>query len=153
MEVAITWSHLLHQPSDAGRRHRSTGGHNGQLRVRLRARRENEALTMRLQTTDLRVFVSVSASPHADRVVQLSQVQTALESDPDNAELQSLRDELSNLIDLTKQLNAGKEAQPSAAKGKGAEKRESPAQTHKYKPGEECTARYPVSRAFLRGLC
>lgn len=95
----------------------------------------------------------MAASQPADPAVQLSQVQTALESDPDNAELQSLRDELSNLIDLTKQLNAGKEAQPSTSKGKAVEKRESPALTHKYKPGEECTARYPVRCVVLRGLC
>lgn len=69
--------------------------------------------------------------------VQLSQVNEALAAEPDNAELTSLRDELANLIALTKQYEADQAtARAKAPKASSA--------THTFVAGEECLARHPT---------
>jgi len=71
--------------------------------------------------------------------VQLSQVELALTSDPTNAELTSLRDELKTLIDLTKEAIA----QAEAPKPEPSRKQSSTLPlTIKWKAGDEVLAKY-----------
>ena len=63
----------------------------------------------------------------------------ALAADPENAELASLRDELANLIALTKQY----EADQAAARAKAPKASSASESAHKYVAGEECMARLP----------
>ena len=70
------------------------------------------------------------------RPVQLSQVEHALEVDPQNAELSSLRDELANLISLTKEYHASQEATKPKTHTYTKES------THQYHAGDECMARH-----------
>lgn len=70
------------------------------------------------------------------RPVQLSQVEHALEVDPQNAELSSLRDELANLISLTKEYHASQEATKPKTHTHTKES------THQYHAGDECMARH-----------
>lgn len=63
----------------------------------------------------------------------------ALAADPENAELASLRDELANLIALTKQY----EADQAAARAKAPKASSASESAHKYVAGEECMARHP----------
>ena len=77
--------------------------------------------------------------------VQLSQVELALSSDPDNAELSSLKSELQELIDLTKAAIAQQEAVASSSKAEASRKAASAAsaaQTKTFVAGDECLAKY-----------
>ncbi|KAG8994661.1 hypothetical protein FRB90_000368 [Tulasnella sp. 427] len=76
--------------------------------------------------------------------VQLSQVELALVSDPDNAELTSLRSELKELISLTEQALAQVEAvaSSSAAASSSKSKSTSAATTPAFAAGDECLAKY-----------
>lgn len=69
--------------------------------------------------------------------VQLSQVNDALAADPENAEMVSLRDELTHLIALTKEYEASQAAQAKAPRVGASDS------THTYSAGEECLARHP----------
>jgi hypothetical protein len=76
--------------------------------------------------------------------VQLSQVDLAISSDPDNAELVSLRSELKELVELTKSAIA---AQAEAASSKAessssSRKKDASAPTHSWSAGDECLAKY-----------
>ncbi|KAI0080235.1 hypothetical protein K474DRAFT_1657936 [Panus rudis PR-1116 ss-1] len=72
--------------------------------------------------------------------VQLSQVETALELDPSNTELASLRSELKELIELTQNVIAQKEAAASSSK---SERKAATATTQKvWVAGDECLAKY-----------
>ncbi|KAI0030655.1 hypothetical protein K488DRAFT_79520 [Vararia minispora EC-137] len=73
--------------------------------------------------------------------VQLSQVETALASDPGNAELASLRSELKELIDLTQAALAESEAAASS-KAEGSRRTFSSTPTQKWSAGDECLAKY-----------
>ena len=91
---------------------------------------------------------------------QLSQVESALAADPSNDELKTLRDELVNLIDLTKSLSAATSTsttsastpQPSASASPSSKPANPPQQQqkqqsqpqHKFAPGEDCSAKYAV---------
>lgn len=66
--------------------------------------------------------------------VQLGQVEAALQAEPDNAELQSLRAELANLIELTKSLASDS----TASKPKPA----APESVPTFKTGDEVMARH-----------
>ncbi|KAG5648055.1 hypothetical protein DXG03_007090 [Asterophora parasitica] len=72
--------------------------------------------------------------------VQLSQVDTALSLDPDNAELASLRSELQELIELTQATLA----QAEAASSSKADSRKTATSTpsHAWSAGDECLAKY-----------
>ncbi|KAJ7631014.1 hypothetical protein FB45DRAFT_554516 [Roridomyces roridus] len=77
--------------------------------------------------------------------VQLSQVDLAISSDPDNAaELVSLRSELLELIELTKTaLAAQKEvAVASSSKAESSRKNANSTPTHTWSAGDECLAKY-----------
>lgn len=82
--------------------------------------------------------------------VQLSQVDAALQAEPENEELQSLRAELANLIELTKSATAQAEApMPSAP---------APESTQTFRTGDEVMARhqadgkwYPARIASVAG--
>ena len=55
----------------------------------------------------------------------------AIEADPGNTELTSLRDELANLIHLTKEYHSATDAKPKPVQ-----------ETHRYQAGDECMARH-----------
>ena len=55
----------------------------------------------------------------------------AIETDPGNTELTSLRDELANLIHLTKEYHSATDAKPKPVQ-----------ETHRYQAGDECMARH-----------
>ena len=75
--------------------------------------------------------------------VQLSQVELALTSDPDNAELASLKSELQELIELTKATIAQQAAAASSSKSEASRKASgSTAQTKNFVAGDECLAKY-----------
>jgi hypothetical protein len=72
--------------------------------------------------------------------VQLSQVELALSSDPDSAELASLRLELKELIDLTQTTLA--QAESSSSKGDVSRKAAATAPVLTWAAGDECLAKY-----------
>ncbi|KAJ7619099.1 hypothetical protein DFH06DRAFT_1235291 [Mycena polygramma] len=74
--------------------------------------------------------------------VQLSQVDLAISSDPDNAELVSLRSELKELIELTKTAIAAQAEVASSSKAESSRKNTSSAPTHTWSAGDECLAKY-----------
>ncbi|KAJ7786393.1 hypothetical protein B0H16DRAFT_1490281 [Mycena metata] len=74
--------------------------------------------------------------------VQLSQVDLAISSDPENAELVSLRAELKELIDLTKSAIAAQVEVASSSKAETSRKNTSSAPTHTWAAGDECLAKY-----------
>ncbi|KAJ7038127.1 hypothetical protein C8F04DRAFT_369416 [Mycena alexandri] len=74
--------------------------------------------------------------------VQLSQVDLAISSDPENAELVSLRSELKELIDLTKSAIAAQAEVASSSKAESSRKNTSSAPTHTWAAGDECLAKY-----------
>ncbi|KAH9847360.1 hypothetical protein C2E23DRAFT_871826 [Lenzites betulinus] len=77
--------------------------------------------------------------------VQLSQVQLALDADPENAELISLRSELEELIELTKAAIAQQEAAASSSKaGEGSKKSAaaSASSSKVWSAGDDCLAKY-----------
>jgi survival of motor neuron-related-splicing factor 30 len=76
--------------------------------------------------------------------VQLSQVEAALEGDPSNAELTSLKSELEELIELTKAAIAQQEAAASSSKAEASRKAAAAAatQTKTFSAGDECLAKY-----------
>ncbi|KAG8912660.1 hypothetical protein FRC01_004964 [Tulasnella sp. 417] len=77
--------------------------------------------------------------------VQLSQVELALVSDPDNAELTSLRSELKELISLTEQALAQVEAAASSSTAASSSKSKSTsgaATTPAFAAGDEILAKY-----------
>ncbi|KAJ7925854.1 hypothetical protein B0H13DRAFT_1102923 [Mycena leptocephala] len=74
--------------------------------------------------------------------VQLSQVDLAISSDPDNAELVSLRSELKELIELTKSALAAQVEVASSSKAESSRKNTSSAPTHTLSAGDECLAKY-----------
>ncbi|KIO28532.1 hypothetical protein M407DRAFT_242972 [Tulasnella calospora MUT 4182] len=77
--------------------------------------------------------------------VQLSQVELALVSDPDNAELTSLRSELKELISLTEQALAQSEAAASLSTAASSSKSKSTsgaATTPTFAAGDEILAKY-----------
>ncbi|CAL1695390.1 unnamed protein product [Somion occarium] len=75
--------------------------------------------------------------------VQLSQVDTALEADPSNAELASLRSELKELIALTQTAIAQQEAAASSSKAEASRKAAASSSTAKvWGAGDDCLARY-----------
>lgn len=76
--------------------------------------------------------------------LQLTQVETALEADPDNAELASLRSELKQLIELTQAAIAQAEAAAAASSSKQKSSSSAAAATpqHTWSAGDDCLARY-----------
>ncbi|TEB34955.1 hypothetical protein FA13DRAFT_1625165 [Coprinellus micaceus] len=77
--------------------------------------------------------------------LQLNQVETALEADPDNAELASLRSELKQLIELTQSAIAQAEATAvsSSSKQKSNSTAAAPSTPqHAWSAGDDCLARY-----------
>jgi survival-of-motor-neuron-related-splicing factor 30 len=74
--------------------------------------------------------------------VQLEQVEAALQQDPDNSELSSLRSELQELISLTQQALAATTASSSKAKAVAAPAAASAASTRTWSSGDECLAKY-----------
>ncbi|KAJ7487673.1 hypothetical protein B0H11DRAFT_1720968 [Mycena galericulata] len=74
--------------------------------------------------------------------VQLSQVDLAISSDPDNAELVSLRSELKELIELTKSAIAAQAEVASTSKAESSRKNTASAPTHTWSAGDECLAKY-----------
>ena len=79
--------------------------------------------------------------------VQLSQVELALSTDPDNSELISLRSELKELIELTQAAIAQQEAAASSSKAAEASKKAAAAasgasSTKAWAAGDECLAKY-----------
>ncbi|EMD42212.1 hypothetical protein CERSUDRAFT_110745 [Gelatoporia subvermispora B] len=75
--------------------------------------------------------------------VQLDQVQTALAADPDNTELQSLRSELRELIELTQAAIVQQEAAASSSKADPSRKAHGAvASTKVWAAGDECLAKY-----------
>jgi survival-of-motor-neuron-related-splicing factor 30 len=70
--------------------------------------------------------------------VQLEQVELALQSDPDNSELSSLRTSLQELISLTQQSLGASAAASSSRKATVAPA----ASTHVWSAGDECLAKY-----------
>ncbi|KAK7694859.1 hypothetical protein QCA50_002047 [Cerrena zonata] len=75
--------------------------------------------------------------------VQLSQVEVALEADPSNAELASLRSELKELIELTQTAIAQQEAAASSSKAEASRKAGGATSTAKpWGAGDECLAKY-----------
>lgn len=75
--------------------------------------------------------------------LQLAQVETALQNDPDNAELGTLKAELENLIALTRSLLPSGSTPPPAAKP-AAPRAKRPA----FSTGQEVLARYPADSRF-----
>ncbi|KAN0063894.1 hypothetical protein ACQY0O_003500 [Thecaphora frezii] len=94
---------------------------------------------------------------------QLEQVESALAADPSNAELQNLRDELANLINLTKSLQGGTTgashdatvaskpaaATPAASSSSSSSARHAESRAsqcagtqHRFATGDDCSARY-----------
>ena len=84
--------------------------------------------------------------------LQLTQVETALEADPDNAELASLRSELNQLIELTQAAIAQAEAaaaSSSSSKQKSNNAASSSATpTHAWGAGDDCLARYSADNQW-----
>ena len=75
--------------------------------------------------------------------VQLSQVEVALEADPSNAELSSLKSELEELIKLTKAAIAQQEVAASSSKADASRKAAAAtAQTKTFVAGDEVLAKY-----------
>ncbi|TRM66154.1 hypothetical protein BD626DRAFT_486872 [Schizophyllum amplum] len=72
--------------------------------------------------------------------LQLSQVETALEADPSNAELSDLRNELKQLIDLTEQALA--QASSSKAVPESSRKSTTATPSHSWSAGDECLSKY-----------
>lgn len=79
--------------------------------------------------------------------VQLSQVELALSSDPDNAELASLRSELQELITLTQAALSQAEA-PSSSRTDGSRKPTATIPAHSWSAGDECLAKYSEDGAW-----
>jgi len=73
--------------------------------------------------------------------VQLSQVELALSTDPNNTELSSLRSELKELIDLTKTALAENEAAASS-KVEASRKTSASTPSQRWSAGDECLAKY-----------
>ncbi|KAK0233186.1 hypothetical protein IW262DRAFT_1329147 [Armillaria fumosa] len=73
--------------------------------------------------------------------VQLSQVEVALSSDPDNAELEALRSELKELIGLTQTAIAQAEL-ASSSKVESSRKSSSATPVQTWTAGDECQAKY-----------
>ncbi len=78
---------------------------------------------------------------------QLSQVSSALQDDPGNSELSSLKTELEEIISLTKQAlgmhAGGSQAAGSSAGLKGKSKDLGPSTIYKaLRAGDECSAKY-----------
>lgn len=83
--------------------------------------------------------------------VQLSQVELALSTDPDNAELTSLRSELKELIELTQAAIAQQEAAASSSKSEASRKAAaaaSAASSKTWAAGDECLAKYSGDGAW-----
>lgn len=77
--------------------------------------------------------------------VQLSQVELALSSDPDNTELASLRSELKELIDLTKSALDAQQLQQESSRAEGSRKAaqaQLAAGSRAWVAGDECLAKY-----------
>lgn len=75
--------------------------------------------------------------------VQLSQVEVALEADPSNTELASLRSELKELIELTQTAIAQQEAAASSSKAEASRKAAAAGSSVKtWVAGDECLAKY-----------
>ncbi|KAJ7597105.1 hypothetical protein C8J56DRAFT_308302 [Mycena floridula] len=77
--------------------------------------------------------------------VQLSQVDLALSTDPDNAELAELRSELKELIDLTQ---AALAQAASSSKAESSRKSYSASTSHNWAAGEECLAKYSADGSW-----
>ncbi|GBE77889.1 hypothetical protein BKA93DRAFT_722518 [Sparassis latifolia] len=74
--------------------------------------------------------------------VQLSQVELALTSDPDNSELKSLRSELKELIGLTKATISQQEVAASSSKSENRKAAVAAASAKTFAAGDECLAKY-----------
>ncbi|KAJ7169950.1 hypothetical protein C8R46DRAFT_896359 [Mycena filopes] len=75
--------------------------------------------------------------------VQLSQVDLAISSDPENTELVSLRSELKELIELTKAAIAGQAEVATSSKAESSSRKNtSSASADKWAAGDECLAKY-----------
>lgn len=78
--------------------------------------------------------------------VQLDQVELALQADPSNTELASLKSELQELIELTKAAIAQHEAAASSSKAEGSRKTQAAAaaaaQGKAFVAGDDCLAKY-----------
>jgi|SRR5882762_4263959 len=93
------------------------------------------------QPTDYPPYTAMSREDLETYQVQLSQVELALSSDPDNAELTSLRSELEELIDLTQTSIAQAEA-ASSSKAESTRKAATAAPSKTWSAGDECLAKY-----------
>ncbi|PCH33803.1 hypothetical protein WOLCODRAFT_112542 [Wolfiporia cocos MD-104 SS10] len=81
--------------------------------------------------------------------VQLSQVELALSTDPDNAGLSSLRSELQELIELTEAAIAQQEAAATSSKAESSRKAATAAATTRaWAAGDECLAKYSGDNAW-----
>ncbi|KAJ2931147.1 hypothetical protein H1R20_g5948, partial [Candolleomyces eurysporus] len=82
--------------------------------------------------------------------LQLTQVETALEADPDSTELASLRSELKQLIELAQtaiaQAEAAAASSSSSSKQKAASSSATP--THAWSAGDDCLARYSADNQW-----
>ncbi|KAF8922479.1 hypothetical protein CPB85DRAFT_1267778 [Mucidula mucida] len=74
--------------------------------------------------------------------VQLSQVELALTNDPSNTDLELLRTELQDLIELTKTAIAEAEAAASSSKAESSRKAVASTPAVTWKAGDECLAKY-----------
>src|SRR5258705_2029015 len=74
--------------------------------------------------------------------LQLSQVELALSSDPDNDDLASLRDELKSLIELTQSAIAQSEAAAASSAKEAPRKDAQTPYRQTWSAGDECLARY-----------
>ncbi|KAI6132772.1 hypothetical protein EDD16DRAFT_1699256 [Pisolithus croceorrhizus] len=74
--------------------------------------------------------------------VQLSQVELALRTDPDNEQLSSLQSELKELISLAQAAIAQSEAAASSSRNGATRKPASSTPMFTWKAGDECLARY-----------
>ncbi|PKI85164.1 hypothetical protein MVES_000769 [Malassezia vespertilionis] len=84
------------------------------------------------------------------RSVQLTQVDAALEAEPENEELKGLRAELANLVALTKSLNAEKEQESDAkARQITLEPNTVPKQT--FRAGDDVMARHAADGKWYPG--
>ncbi|KAH7883649.1 hypothetical protein F5I97DRAFT_1938348 [Phlebopus sp. FC_14] len=80
--------------------------------------------------------------------VQLSQVELALQADPENAELSSLQSELQQLISLAQEAIAQAEAAASSSRAGPSRKSASSTPTFAWSAGNDCLAKFSGDGSF-----